>query len=99
MNESNNNFVSWCECNEAEVETNETWGKVKQSFYFLVEHILKYVSLKNKLFYFAPCFIRLHFPLQQVTIRNRKINPNPFWVRLRLWRVEFFSKMEAFFLF
>jgi hypothetical protein len=28
--------------------TNETWGKVKQSFYFLVKHVLKYVSLKNK---------------------------------------------------
>jgi hypothetical protein len=30
------------------VGMNETWGKVKQSFYFLVKHVLKYVSLKNK---------------------------------------------------
>jgi hypothetical protein len=28
--------------------TNKTWGKVKQSIYFLVKHVLKYVSLQNK---------------------------------------------------
>jgi hypothetical protein len=33
---------------KGEVGTNETWGKVKQSFYFRVTHISKYVSTKNK---------------------------------------------------
>jgi hypothetical protein len=33
---------------KGEVGVIETWGKVEQPVYFLVKHVLKYVSLKNK---------------------------------------------------